>query len=233
MLKTLFILLGCGISLISYSAEMENMRDKRYCEIIIRKSLEEYAVYNTWGLNDCPPSLWSKITEVEVKKETNAGFVHLNGPRYWTIDGFKKTELINPTTKTIAALQFREAGILKLNLADLVKSIKPYEERKVKRETTWIYQAGKPIFVLIDPKGQVFVMQSYSDQKIQQTPASLANLGQQLKLPKGWAFKTMTLDENKTVKAVDNLAVVIQDDNLNTYQLAAKDFLAQHSDNAK
>jgi hypothetical protein len=219
-----FLLLSI-ISFFAQSAQNLQMRDQRYCEIIIPKTFSQYAVYNTWGLNDCPQDTWNNVTDACVKKETNSSRVHLNGPRYWVIDGFKNSTLVNPTVKTICGLSMREAGVLEVSPFDLLKANKPYKQRDVARQTTWIYNAGSPVYELIDPKGKVFVMQSYSLQKIHQSQASLAGLGAKLNLPKNWQFKTGKLKKTELLQAIDNQATVIQDDFLNTYQLATRDFL--------
>ncbi|HDO8325713.1 TPA: hypothetical protein P5L68_002912 [Legionella pneumophila] len=221
---SLFLFILLFVPFLSYGAETSNMRGKRYCEIILAKTISSYAVYNTWGLNDCPEQLWSKVSISAVKKETGSSFIHLNGPRYWVIDGFKNTSLINPAIKTISGIPMREAGILHLSLMDLFKN-KPYESHVVDRKTTWVYQADKPVFELIDPNGQVFVMQSYSVQKYPQTMNTLTQLGAKLQLPKGWKFKTGVLNKPETIEAVNNKAVVVQDNFLNTYQKASHDFL--------
>ncbi|CZG25903.1 hypothetical protein [Legionella pneumophila] len=222
--SSLFLYVLLFVPFLSYSAETSNMRGKRYCEIILTKTISSYAVYNTWGLNNCPEQLWSKVSISAVKKETGSSFVHLNGPRYWVIDGFKNTSLINPAIKTISGIPMREAGILHLSLMDLFKN-KPYQSHVVDRKTTWVYQADKPVFELIDPNGQVFVMQSYSVQKYPQTMNTLTQLGAKLQLPKGWKFKTGVLNKPETIQAVNNKAVVVQDNFLNTYQKASHDFL--------
>lgn len=222
--KIISIGLIIGLTPLSYSAQNLNMRNKRYCEIILSKSLDTYAVYNTWGLNDCPEASWQKVTVDSVKKETNAERVHLNGPRYWVIDGFSQTALVNPTIKTISGIQMREAGVLKLSLLDLIKN-KPYSPHQVDRKTTWIYQAGKPVYELIDPDGKTYVMQSYSEQKQAQTIEDLEQLATKLNLPADWKFKTGLLAKEETLVAVDEKAIVIQDNFLNTYQLAEHDFL--------
>lgn len=119
----------------------------------------------------------------------------------------------------------REAGVLQLSALDLLKAKEPYQTHDVKRHTTWIYEKDKPIYELIDPKGNVFVMQSYSIQKSPQTESSLRALGKKLNLPSGWHFKTGVLKQSETLEAIHNVAVVVQDDLLNTYQKASVDFL--------
>jgi hypothetical protein len=213
------------IPALAQGADRSNLRGQRYCEIIIEKTLTTYAVYNTIGLNDCPESIWNKISVDSVKKEMNVSFVHLNGPRYWVIDGLEHSKLVNTDVKVINDLSMREAGVLKLSLLDLYKGSTPYKPRAVERKTTWVYQSGKPVYELINPKGEVFVMQSYSIQKTAQTLNSLNQLNSLLKLPKGWIFKTGILKTEQTVTAINNLAVVIQDDFLNTYQQATHDLL--------
>ena len=123
----------------------------------------------------------------------------------------------------------REAGILHISLIEGIKakarSNPHYHEWRVERKTHWIYEANKPVYELIDPEGHVFVMQSYSNQKNHQTEASLASLGSKLSLPAGWKFKTGVLTKQETLPAVNGVAVVVQDESLNTYQLAPHDFL--------
>jgi hypothetical protein len=222
----LFIILTI-LPWVSEAAERSNMRGKRYCEIIIPKTISEYAVYNTLGLNDCPENIWDKITIEEVKKETDSSFVHLNGPRYWVIDGLKNSSLVSTTVKTIANLKMREAGVLHIRMLDLVRTKVAFKTRTVARKTTWLYDADKPVYELIDPQGTVFVMQSYSIQTTPQTLESLSQLGSMLKLPKGWQFKTGMLKKLEKLEAINEKAIVIQDDFLNTYQQATHDFLKE------
>ena len=54
---------------------IEGVRNVRYCEIIpvVRSGFHLVAtVYNTLGLNDCPPAVWDKITEAAMKKRFGA-----------------------------------------------------------------------------------------------------------------------------------------------------------------
>jgi hypothetical protein len=209
---------------LTQAAERSNMRNSRYCEVVLSKSLTKLEVYNSAGLNKCPEALWRKLSTSEIKKQTNAKFVHLNGPRYFVFDGFKRSNLTHPKVKTFGGIQMRLGGILNIGLLDRLTR-KVYKERKVDRDTTWVYLKGKPVYELIDPNGKVFVMQSYSVQKHPQTEKSLSKLGSMLDLPKGWSFKTGVLKETKTVKTKDNRAVVLQDDFNNTYQESGEDLL--------
>ncbi len=212
-----------------HAADKSNLRGQRYCEIIFAQSESHYAVYNTIGLNDCPEQIWAKITPSKIMKETGTLRVHLNGPRYWVIDGIKNSSLVNPNVKIFYGLAMREAGVLHISFMDLFTSNKTYTARQVARKTTWVYQVGKPVYELIDPEGNVYVMQSYSIQKVPQNEASLSQLGSKLKLPQNWLFKTGVLKKTTTIQAIKNMAIVIQDNFLNTYQKATHDLLADNT----
>jgi hypothetical protein len=220
------------VPIIAQATEQMSMRGNRYCEIILSQKITSYLIYNTLGLNDCPLNIWDKVTVAQVKQETGFSFVHLNGPRYWVIDGFNHSTQVNPVIKTISGLTMREAGILDIKWVDLLKSRFPYHQHQVKRQTTWFYAAGKPVYELIDANGEVFVMQSYSTQKAPQTEQSLTQLGTTLKLPKGWIFKTGTLRKAQSIQVIDNLAIVVQDNLENTYQKATHDLLKNEEKHA-
>lgn len=210
--------------MLTYALEMNHMRGIRYCEIIFSHGLSGY-VYNTINLNHCPSQIWDKITPSMIKKETGSYFVYLNGPRYTVMDGARNTEFLSTERKTLGGLSMRHAGTIHLNFLDLIKNSTPYSEHQVDRKSTWVYQANKPVFELIDPKGRVFVMQSYSNEVVKQSEDQLSHLGSRLTLPKGWRFRTGILKHDDYVVAVNNQAVVVQDNFKNTYQLATNDFL--------
>jgi hypothetical protein len=201
------------------------LRDQRYCEVLVGAHgsyfPHELIVYNTIGLNDCPQSVWSRITTAKVKAEARAHFVRLNGPRHWTIDAFVGSELLNPAVRTFEGLAMREAGVLRLGFRDFL-SQRPYAEHAVARKTTELFKAGLPVFQLLDSDGEVFFMQSYSLQVDPwQTMDALKTLGQRLRLPRGWSFRVVTLRSDYLLESAGGQATVIQDDLLNTYQKSA------------
>jgi hypothetical protein len=201
------------------------LRDQRYCEVLVGAHgsyfPHELIVYNTVGLNDCPQSLWSRITAAKVKAEARAHFVRLNGPRHWTIDAFVGSELLNPAVRTFEGLAMHEAGVLHLGFQDFL-SQRPYAEHMVARKTTELFKAGLPVFQLLDSDGEVFFMQSYSLQVDPwQTMDALKTLGQKLRFPRGWSFRVVTLRSDYLLESAGGQATVIQDDLLNTYQKSA------------
>lgn len=123
----------------------------------------------------------------------------------------------------------REAGVLKFDLLDLLASNKAYIKHTVYRNNTWVFESGKPVYELINKDNEIFIMQSFSTQKIEQTPESLSKLGTTLQLPKGWSFRTRVLKNNAYLTPLNKKAVVIQDNNLNTYQKETPSFIDENS----
>lgn len=203
--------------------QVEDVRGDRYCEILIGKlsgTKVHIEVYNTYGLDECPDDQWKAIDADAVKAAEEADAVILNGPRYWMVDEFVSSALLDATPKTIGGIDMRLAGTLDLPLSEVKAGEVPYAPRDVTRNTTWVFEAKKSVFELVDPGGRVFDMQSYSVQKTQQTQHSLASLGNKLTLPEGWQFRTRELAEDLHVTAVNGVATVVQDDLGNTYQLS-------------
>ena len=225
--KTAISLFGLllGLPMVSQSMDKDNLRGLRYCEIILAKTRLTFSVYSTIGLNDCPNASWEKITTASIKHETGSYFAHLNGPRFFLMNGVRNTTFVDRNIIRLGGLEMREAGVLHLSLIDLARGAVPYREHAVDRQTTWVYKAGYPVYELLGPQGQVFVMQSYSIEKRPLTEKQLGGLGEVLTLPHGWHFRTGALKNDRYLTGIDHKAVVIQDNLQNTYQLATTDFL--------
>ena len=96
---------------------------------------------------------------------------------------------------------------------------KPYIETTLKRTTQYVFEKGKPMFELVDERGQVYVMQSYAlmvDKHL--TYEQLPSLGERLKLPAGWRYQVRVPEEGYALRTVGGAAHVLQDDLMNTYQ---------------
>lgn len=210
---------------LSYATQIEGIRGSRYCEIIIAKAKLSFGIYSTVGQNDCSDTMWKNITASKIRHETGSFYVYLNGPRYLVTDGFENNEAMTLPPKPLGGLDMHEEGFGQVTLLDIVHGGAPYREHQVNYSTMWIYKSTHPIYELVGPQGQVYVMHSYSITKRPLTEASLASLGDQLNLPQGWHFRTGMLKEDAYLTAVQDKAVVIQDDLQNTYQLVTHDFL--------
>lgn len=223
----------CSISLllitpvVAEAADQSNLRGKRFCDIVIVKNAADISIYSTFGLSECPIEIWKKVTVAKIKEEAKADFVRLSGPTYWIIDGFKDTHLLDRTIMTFGGLDVRKVGELLIGPQYFFIANIPYVPREVVRRTNWIYDAGKPVYELIDSKGHIFLMQAYSIEAYPLTTESLFKLGKMLKLPPKWKFKTGVLKKSVIVPAINNKAIIIGDDLFNSYVRIEHDLLTK------
>ena len=74
------------------------------------------------------------------------------------------------------------------------------------------------MFILDNPTGTPWIMQAWSmivDPKLSYD--ELPKLGQKLKLLPGWKYRTKVLDQDLTIRAVNGIAHITQDELENTY----------------
>ncbi len=203
----------------SVSGELRNVR---YCEIIpvTRKghTLTSW-VYNTLGLNDCPAEEWDALTEDEVNEEYGSVAAKLNGPRYWVIDKLVVSGASATDERfTFGGIEMKLRATLETNLRGSTVGEEFYVPNEVQRDTVYTYDAGKPVYELTSPEGDVYIMQSYAQIKDKNlTIDDLASLGSKLSLPEGWTYSTRTLTEVFEL-VTTGLAYVINDDLYNAYQ---------------
>jgi hypothetical protein len=220
-MKMLLILLLTITSSVGL-AQISDLRGQRYCEILIGegKLLKgiRFDVYNTIGLNLCPQEEWVKLSEKKIKKKWNADFVKLNGPRYWTMDSMKSS-LLNPTIVNFNGIEMRKAGIVEVGFRDIIGKRSVYKERKVRRNSIWIFNSNELVYELVSPDNKVYIMQSFSTEVKDLTLESLKDLKTQLKLPRGWTYRARLITEELNVPIPQGLATVIQDDFYNSYTL--------------
>lgn len=203
-----------------------DLRDWRYCEVIpvFQQRLTLHVeVYNTLGLNDCPADAWSKLDAKVMAKQLGARLVKLNGPRHWVINKLVGAgATANGKVAEFGGIQMKLVGTLQTKVWQGTVGDKLYTPNEVHRNTVFTYRAGNLVYELIDPAGEVYMMQAYAqivDPRL--AIADLENLGTRLKLPAGWRYRTRKLDADVELKA-DGLAYVINDDLYNSYQRVMK-----------
>lgn len=204
------------------TAGVSGLFDQRYCEIItVRRHLLSlhFTVYNTVGLNDCPASQWNAIDADRLATELDVSRVIKNGPRFWMLDGIVGMgESVAAHPVTLGGIEMTQRATIERSLLSAGLENDDYAPLEIKRDTVFVFKAGKPVFELTDPDGNVYMMQSFSqivDAGL--TLDSLATLGSRLKLPKGWRYSTRVLDSDYRLQA-DGVAYVIHDELKNTYQ---------------
>ncbi|OAF12988.1 hypothetical protein AYJ54_45445 [Bradyrhizobium centrolobii] len=169
---------------------VNNTRDMRFCEILVVKA-RGIEVYNTTGVSDCPPQQWDALDVRKIRRQFRALKVEKNGPHFWMMD----SQTVSFGTKaSFGDIEARWVARLPLLTAlEAATGSKPYKVFTPKKTQRMVYAKGKPVYELIDPDGNVYVLQAHEEKFPIET---LAKLGEKLKLPPGWKFRTQDLSED-------------------------------------
>ncbi|QLL10275.1 hypothetical protein H0P51_16540 [Mycobacterium vicinigordonae] len=197
------------------------MSGKRYGEVLLVTPGEagpQATVYNSFPLNDCPAELWSALDAHAIATENGAATALLNGPRYWLMNNIEKTPQGPQIVKTFGGIDMLlQATVLLSSMNPM-----PYTVNQVSRNTVFVFYAGEEIYELQDPHGRQWVMQTWSqvvDPNLSR--ADLPTLGDRLKLPTGWSYRSRVLTEELRIDTTTQAANVLQDDLSNSYSLVS------------
>jgi len=192
---------------------------KRYGEVLlvhIEESGPMATVYCSFPLNDCPQELWDKLDAQAIAAENGAVAARLNGPRHWLMSSIEKVSAGAPVRKTFGGIEMLRQATVQMATVNPA----PYSVNKVNRHTVFTFDAGREIYELIDPEGQRWVMQTWS-QTVDRTLAlaDLPGLAHRLSPPAGWRYEARTPASAVRVDTTAVEACVIQDDLANSYSL--------------
>lgn len=192
---------------------------KRYGEVLLVRmgqSGPEATVYNSFPLNDCPAELWDALDAEAIAKANGAAAALLNGPRYWLMSRIGKNTVGVQPQRNFGGIDMIEQACVQLSSNNPA----PYSVNKVDRRAVFTFDAGRPVFELVDPDGQRWVMQTYSqvaDKNL--TLDDLPGLAARLNPPQGWRYETRTLKAPLVVDTTTSVAHVLQDELTNSYSL--------------
>ncbi|MEA1882970.1 MAG: haloalkane dehalogenase [Thermotogota bacterium] len=202
-------------------------RLNRYCEFLCayldNGKIQHIDVWNTVNFNSCPDFAWSERDLSVIKNELKASRIGDNGPRYWVND--KVESLDENPDKGFEVRQFGD--ILMAKVATLERSFSIgmlsfenfYTPNTVMRNTSYTYFSDDWVFTLTDSDGQVYVMQSFSQQvNPDLTYENLHHLEDVLNLPEGWYYEPVLLEEELILESHGETTVV-SDDFRNVYQI--------------
>jgi hypothetical protein len=197
------------------------MRGVRYGEVLavyLRENGLEAEVFGTQLINDCPQELWDTLDAETIAKEMGAILAKLNGPRYWTLDGFgTKLQPVEPIMRDFNGIMMRRIAVVDLGPEP---KMGPYNEMKVNRQVIFFFDAGQTVHELVNPAGEAYVMQALC---IGVDPTmsveSLDTLGERLSMPEGWSYRSRVLTEDLIIDTTTSLATVLQDEFENSYTL--------------
>ena len=120
----------------------------------VRKASSRPAVYNTTGLNDCPAAQWRSLDPGTLAKDFGVPAVYLNGPRFWTMDQI--TAHGAGEILSFDGLDARWVAELPIPPELDVTGPPPrhYRDITIKRQTAWIFAAGRPVYELLTRTGR-------------------------------------------------------------------------------
>ena len=201
---------------------VEKARGLAQCELFLMKNEAgklEALVYNTTGLNDCPPAKYDPMDVNVLAQKTQSDVVWKNPRRFWMMDHLTFSLAGEP--RDFDGLPFNLVAKMQMPPGfDTTKdqSAHAYSPMKIQRVTIYEYLAGRMVFMLRSPDQHTFVLQTYTNHiDSSLTEADLPDLGKRLKLADGWQFKAITLDRNLVINTT-GLANIVPDDLANMYQ---------------
>ncbi len=210
--------------------KFDNLRNYRYEEIDLfardpLKKVLYVSTYNTTGQNagedtrdSAPKSLAQSVDPKRVAKQFQALLASISPPRTWTLDW------LSDRVGAVRNFDGLDAVWMGNSLAPSAASAKSgstaYHASLVARTAVEGFKKGSQVYLLDDPKGRTWVMVAYTDKDSPGlTIDKLDSLGDVLKLPQGWKFRTGTLDKELILEPKAGITAVTQDDKQNIYHL--------------
>jgi hypothetical protein len=196
-------------------------RDLPYCEIVAITGTPPDQVartYDTTGASDCAAARLAAMDPGKAAEALHADSVITGPRRHWVLDQLLVFEVgetrdLDGTRATLVDSRSTDAPRVGGN--------GPYTPVEIRRITRFVFEKGKPVFLLIPPgKKIVYVMESYTDQVDRSLSLqALSRLGGRLALPRGWKFKVKKLERDLVIAPVPpgRIAHVLQDDLGNAY----------------
>ncbi len=164
------------------------------------------------------PDDYKKIDPEKLARELEVDKCAVNSGRFWMMD---EVEYAGGDSVDFHGIKMNWAG--DMTGAEMVAQFQSaYVPSLIQRNTNWVWHAGKPVHLLREPNGTVWVLQEYTkavDPSL--TPENLHTVGGKLKnLPEGWKFETKVLTANLSLDTgrAGGWAAIIRDDLGNTYQ---------------
>ncbi len=200
---------------------VKNTRDQAFagCAVIVGTGRNARShMHATTGISVATAKTPDMINPEKLARELGVEMCAVNRGRIWTID---EAEFLGGYIVDFHGVKMTWVG--EMVAANLLEQFhNAYLPSLIQRFTAWTFHVGKPIHVLREPNGPVWVMQEYT--KMADPSLNINNLhtvGKKLKnLPKGWKFETIILTEELVLDTMrsDGWASILRDELGCTYQ---------------
>ncbi len=164
------------------------------------------------------PEAYKKIDPKKLAAELEVDMCAVNHGRFWMMD---EIDFVVSEVQSFHGVELRWGG--DMTGAEMVSQFESaYVPSLIRRNSAWTFKAGRPVFLLREPGGAVWVLQEYTkavDPTL--TPDNLDTVGGKLKnLPPGWKFETKVLTKDLVLDTgrAGSWAAIIRDELHCTYQ---------------
>lgn len=161
----------------------------RYCEFLLIYE-DRVEIFNTTASpSGCPAEIWDSLDTAELAKAHGTAKAQLNGPKFWAADG--QTIKLGEE-KGFGGIKARYAATLPLAAIGSGEGSEPYVPFTTRKSQVLVYRKGQPVYELVGPDGNSYVLNAYGSKVASGDPANLVS---QLETAEGWAFRVRILDE--------------------------------------
>ena len=158
------------------------------------------------------PDTHTVIDPVRLAGELEVDMCAVNGGRFWMMDEYS---YMGGEVVDFHGVEMRWAG--DMTGAEMLSEFQnAYTPSLICRNTNWVFRAGKPVYLLREPGGAVWVLQEFTkDVDASLAADNLDQLGSKYKeLPEGWTFETKILTEDLSLDTAraGGWAAIIRDE---------------------
>jgi hypothetical protein len=209
---------------------VDGMHRVRYIEIFLAGQKAETgaivaACYNPmfgdWGIPEskdtAPQALVEGIDFDALKAEYDLLGASLNGPKIWTPDW---AEAQVGKVRDFNGIKAPWVGQLDMKEAGAVSAVAPYEPMTIARDSRLGWPAGTKAMLLDDADGNTWIMKGFQlglEPKFTYDDFLTNGASYFEKLPAGWKFRAVTLEEELIETPENGVATIMADEFFNVY----------------
>lgn len=189
---------------------IKDFREMRYCEFLLIYD-DQVVIYSTTGSSDCAEDKRQALDIPALAKENDAKNDQLDGPKYWAM--YAQTLELGDK-KSIGGTDARYAATLPISALGAGEGSDPYVGFTNSKKQTMVFEAGKPMYELVDDKGKSRVPNAYGSKVRDGDPGYLAD---KLSPPEGLRFEIVTPAKSVAIEASTDAPVQMVGDDLHQY----------------
>jgi hypothetical protein len=178
-------------------------------------------MFGDWGIpaskDTAPQDLVVGIDFDELKSEYDLLGASLNGPKIWTPDW---SEVMVGKVRDFNGIKAPWVAQLNMKTAGAVGDVTPYEPMTIARESRMGWPAGTRVMLLDDADGNTWIMKGFQlglEPKFTYDDFIANGASYFEKLPAGWKFRVVTLEEELIETPENGVATIMADEFFNVY----------------